>query len=106
MTSTDEFTTTVEPYRAIYAAAVPATASAAILSVYGAAHLVVDACCAAVVFGILSMQAVQPEVFVALLLLYHVIAFGLQTIFGLMVDALALPRLAAVVGCLVSATRY
>jgi hypothetical protein len=60
--------------------------------------------CAAVVFGMLSTQAVQPEVFAALLLLYHVIAFGLQTILGLMVDAMAAPRLAAVAGCLVSAS--
>ena len=63
----------------------------------------VDACCAAVVIGVLSTGAVSPEVFVSLLLLYHVIAFGLQTVFGLVVDALGMPRLAAVVGCLVSA---
>jgi MFS transporter, FSR family, fosmidomycin resistance protein len=84
--------------------AVSVTTGAAVLSLYGAAHLVVDACCAAVVFGILSTQAVQPEVFAALLLLYHVIAFGLQSAFGLLVDALRSPRLAAVVGCLVSAS--
>jgi len=37
------------------------------------------------------------------LLLYHVLAFGLQPVFGLAVDAAGTPRLAAVLGCLVSA---
>lgn len=83
--------------------ALPMTAYARVLCLYGIAHLIVDACCAAVVFGVASTHAMPPEVFVALLLLYHVLAFGLQTIFGLAVDATASPRLAAVVGCFVAA---
>jgi MFS transporter, FSR family, fosmidomycin resistance protein len=100
MTDPNGFIATAEEMRT---PAVCMTAGATVLSVYAAAHLVVDACCAAVVFGVLAAQAVQPDVFTALLLLYHVIAFGLQPVFGLLVDALGMPRLAAVVGCLVSA---
>lgn len=95
---------TAEPYRAMRLPPASVAKSATILSIYGAAHLVVDACCAAVVFGIGSTHSVQPEMFVALLLLYHVIAFGLQAPLGLLVDATKTPRLAAVVGCLVTAS--
>ncbi len=75
---------------------------AATLTLYATAHLLVDACCAVAAFRIPSVAAVRPETFVALLLLYHVLAFGLQAVFGLAVDALRMPRAAAVVGCLLT----
>ena len=84
-------------------AGIPAAGYARILSLYAAAHVVVDACCAATVFSVLPTDAVPLETFAALLLLYHVIAFGLQSLFGLFVDATGMPRAAAVVGGLVSA---
>jgi MFS transporter, FSR family, fosmidomycin resistance protein len=74
-----------------------------LLTLYAAAHFVVDVCCAAVVFNKCVTQDVSPEVFAALLLLYHVIGFGLQSVLGLLVDATNAPRAAAVAGGLVSA---
>jgi hypothetical protein len=104
VTTSDAFTASAESARAKPApAAVRPTAYATVLSVYALAHFVVDACCAAVVFRVLPTDSISPETFAALLLLYHVIAFGLQSIVGLFVDATRTPRATAVVGGLVSA---
>ena len=78
-------------------------ANVAVLSIYGATHVVVDAICAAVVFSVAFQQGVSGETFAGLMLLYHALAFGLQPLFGLAVDATKTPRLAALLGCLVSA---
>ena len=75
----------------------------ATLSLYGTAHLVADAVCAAAVLQIPATQTVEPGDFVALLLLYHALAFGLQPLFGLALDATQRHRAAAALGCLVSA---
>jgi MFS transporter, FSR family, fosmidomycin resistance protein len=75
---------------------------AATLSVYGTAHLVVDAVSAAAILQITATQTIEPEAFVALLVLYHAMAFGLQPLFGLAVDATQRHRAAAVGGCLVA----
>jgi MFS transporter, FSR family, fosmidomycin resistance protein len=80
------------------------TGSFAVLTLYGTAHVVVDAICAAIVFGILATQAVPTDTFVALLVLYHAFAFGTQTIFGLIVDRIGTPRLSAALGCLLTAS--
>jgi MFS transporter, FSR family, fosmidomycin resistance protein len=77
--------------------------AAAILSVYGLAHIVVDTISAAVVFGAAAIDLGQPEAFVGLLLLYHALAFGLQPMVGLATDAAKAPRFAAVLGCLITA---
>ncbi len=74
-----------------------------VLSVFGAAHVVVDAISAAAVVSIVWTAAANPKVLVGWILLYHVLAFGLQAVFGLVVDALDAPRWAAVCGCLVTA---
>jgi MFS transporter, FSR family, fosmidomycin resistance protein len=100
MTTSSGFITTVET---VQTGVARSASGAMLLSLYGAAHFVVDICCAAVVFGVFVTQDVSPEVFAALLLLYHVIAFGLQSVLGLLVDATRAPRAAAVVGGLVSA---
>ena len=70
----------------------------ATVTLYGIAHLLVDACCAAATFRTAAVAAVRPDTFLALLLLYHVVAFGLQAPLGLVVDAVRMPRAAAVVG--------
>ena len=75
----------------------------AILSLYGVAHIIVDAICASIVIGISSAHAVPAETFVAIVVLYHALAFGLQAIFGLVVDRMGAPRLAAAAGCLLTA---
>ncbi len=76
--------------------------NAATLATYGTAHLLVDACCAAAAFRIATAGDVPAETFVALLLLYHVLAFALQPLVGLAVDAAGTPRAAAVLGGLLT----
>jgi FSR family fosmidomycin resistance protein-like MFS transporter len=72
------------------------------VALYGIAHLLVDACCAAATFRTAAVASVRPDTFLALLLLYHVVAFGLQAPLGLVVDAVRMPRAAAVVGGLLT----
>jgi MFS transporter, FSR family, fosmidomycin resistance protein len=90
--------------RSEFASATPLSNSFSILAIYGTAHLVVDACCAALVFRIVSADSIFHDSFLALLLLYHVLAFGLQAPLGLAIDAIGMPRLAAVLGGFISAT--
>jgi MFS transporter, FSR family, fosmidomycin resistance protein len=75
---------------------------AATLGVYGTAHLVVDAVCAAAVMQIPAVRAEQADNLVAWLVLYHALAFGLQPLLGLAADAAQRHRAAAIGGCLVS----
>jgi len=76
---------------------------AATLAIYGAAHLLVDACCAAAAFHVATVGNVSAETFGVLLLLYHALAFAMQPLVGLAVDAIGKPRTAVVVGCLLTA---
>lgn len=80
-----------------------AVSCAGILPLYAAAHTIVDASSAAVVFAVYFLHHLSPDAFVGMLVLYHALAFGLQPIFGLAVDKSDSPRLAAIVGCLTSA---
>jgi FSR family fosmidomycin resistance protein-like MFS transporter len=75
-----------------------------ILTLFGTAHCIVDACCAATAYAIVSAHAVASEDFFALLLFYHALAFGLQSPIGLIVDAIGRPRLASIIGCMISAS--
>jgi hypothetical protein len=69
--------------------------SSLLVLIYGTAHFIVDACCAAAVFVAISPHELPAEQIVALFLLYHALAFGLQSPLGLAIDALDKPRLAA-----------
>ncbi|MEN6450461.1 MAG: hypothetical protein ABFC96_08220 [Thermoguttaceae bacterium] len=84
---------------------VPAGAitGAAALSLYSLMHAVVDTCSAATVLLVVSCDAVDAGQFVALMVLYHALAFGLQPLVGLAVDAAGGARFAAVAGCLIAA---
>lgn len=73
------------------------------LFVYGTAHAIVDAICAAVIFSILKNQIVSTADFISLVILYNVLAFGLQSIFGLTTDYFKSPRAAAFLGCILTA---
>jgi FSR family fosmidomycin resistance protein-like MFS transporter len=70
------------------------------LSVYGVAHALVDGLCAAVLFSLLNAQVFSLAVMTYLFLLYNLLAFGLQVIFGFIFDYFKTPRLAAVLGLL------
>jgi MFS transporter, FSR family, fosmidomycin resistance protein len=76
---------------------------AAIVLLYSTAHFSVDAVCAATAYAIWTRHSLPPEMFAALLMLYHALAFGLQGVCGLVIDATCRPRLAAAVGCLIAA---
>jgi FSR family fosmidomycin resistance protein-like MFS transporter len=71
---------------------------------YATAHFVVDTCSAATAYAVLSTGAVTLEQFAALLLLYHALAFGLQSLMGLAVDWRGWQREFAVLGCLLAAS--
>lgn len=72
------------------------------LIVYGIGHSIVDLVCAAVVFSIAKDKIVSPTDFLNLILLYNLAAFGLQFIFGLIVDRLKSPRAATMLGFLLT----
>jgi MFS transporter, FSR family, fosmidomycin resistance protein len=63
---------------------------------------VIDAICAAVVFSILKNQIVSLEIFGSLVILYNVLAFGLQTLFGLVLDYFKFPRVAVISGSILT----
>ena len=67
------------------------------------AHAAVDATCAALVFGAAASGRATPQSAGALFLLYNVVAFASQPLFGLAVDRLAALRAAAVVGGVMTA---
>lgn len=73
------------------------------LFVYGSAHAVVDGICAAVIFSIFRNQIVSTTKFLSLLILYNVLAFSLQAIFGFLVDYFESPRIAVLLGCILTA---
>jgi MFS transporter, FSR family, fosmidomycin resistance protein len=72
------------------------------LLVYGTAHAIVDGICAAVIFSIFNSQIGSAIDFISLAIIYNVLAFGLQSIFGLVIDYFKSPRLAALSGCILT----
>ena len=70
------------------------------LLVYGSSHALVDLVCAASVFSIFSKQIVDSNYFISLVILYNVLAFGLQMAIGLFSDYFKSPRLVAFLGCI------
>ncbi|MFA6354200.1 MAG: hypothetical protein WCX12_00750 [Candidatus Paceibacterota bacterium] len=72
------------------------------LIVYGITHGVVDALCAAVIFSILRDKIVGVQEFFGLVVLYNVLAFGLQAGLGLFIDYFKSPRAAVLSGCILS----
>lgn len=72
------------------------------LFVYGALHALIDAICAGVIFSIYKYQIVNPTSLFYFFVLYNVLAFGLQTFFGLITDYLKSPRIVAFLGCILT----
>jgi hypothetical protein len=70
------------------------------ISVYGFAHLLVDAACAAALFAI---NKGDPNSLYQIILVYDVLAFAPQPIFGLLVDRWKAPARIAVLGILLVA---
>ena len=68
------------------------------LSLYGLAHGLVDATCIALIFASLSLYGLNPEYFFTLVILYNVLAFATQPLFGYISDKKQKPKLMALVG--------
>lgn len=74
------------------------------LTVYGSSHAAIDASCAAVAFSLLSSKSITDEYFIQLVVIYNVIAFGSQTLFGLLVDNYRCPKISAISGSIITAS--
>jgi FSR family fosmidomycin resistance protein-like MFS transporter len=73
------------------------------ISVYSLSHALVDAACAAVVFAIVvSNRDVSQNLF-QLVVIYNVLAFSTQPVFGLLVDTFKVPAYSAALGVLLIA---
>ncbi|MBM3151707.1 MAG: MFS transporter [Chloroflexi bacterium] len=73
------------------------------LSVYSLVHGLVDAACAATLFGMAGLEGDDLQGFFQLVLVYDVIAFATQPVFGWLVDRFKSPAQAAALGCLLVA---
>lgn len=73
------------------------------LSIYGFSHAVVDAACVAAVLSLSQIHNLDLDVFFALVLLYNVLAFGLQVPVGLIMDKWHVPVFSAIAGCVLVA---
>lgn len=67
----------------------------AYLLVYGTTHAIVDASCILLILGGIDVRAELP----AFLILYNLLAFGLQLPFGWIIDKIQKPVLSAMLGC-------
>ena len=74
------------------------------ISAYSLAHVLVDAACAAVLFAIVSPNRFDPQSLFQFILIYDVIAFSTQPVFGLFVDQYKTPAHVAALGILLVAT--
>lgn len=73
------------------------------LSVYGITHAIVDATCAGIVFSNLQSHLSELDYFLFLIILYNILAFGLQAPFGAVVDKIQKPVPTAILGCILTA---
>ena len=74
------------------------------LTVYGLSHAAIDASCAAVAFSLLSSKSITNEYLIQLAIMYNAIAFGSQTLFGILVDKYRCPKLSAISGSIITAS--
>jgi FSR family fosmidomycin resistance protein-like MFS transporter len=72
--------------------------------VYGLAHFLVDAACIGLLFSLVQRQVFSLTVMTYLFVLYNMLAFGSQVIFGFIIDTLKIPRFAAVLGLILTGT--
>jgi FSR family fosmidomycin resistance protein-like MFS transporter len=68
------------------------------IAAYSVAHALVDGACAAILFAIIASGRNDLQNLVQFVLIYDIIAFSTQPIFGLLVDALKAPAQMAAVG--------
>jgi FSR family fosmidomycin resistance protein-like MFS transporter len=73
------------------------------ISVYSVSHALVDAACVATLFAAASSGGDESQTLFQLILIYNVLAFSTQPVFGLLADKYKTPVLSAVVGILLVA---
>ncbi len=69
-----------------------------IIGIYATVHAVVDFCCAAILFSLAGKTDIIS--LLQLVILYNILAFGLQFIFGYIADKIKHPDNFAITGCL------
>lgn len=75
----------------------------ATISVYSISHALVDATCGAILFAIVASGQAEPQDLFQLIVLYNVLAFSTQPIFGLLADVFRIPVYCAALGILLVA---
>lgn len=73
------------------------------IAVYSVSHALVDAACAATLFAIVVSSPGESQSLFQFILLYDVLAFSTQPVFGLVADTFKLPVYSAVLGILLVA---
>lgn len=73
------------------------------ISVYSVSHALVDATCAAILLAIVARAQAAPQDLFQMVVLYNVLAFATQPVFGLLVDTFKIPVGSAVLGILLVA---
>jgi FSR family fosmidomycin resistance protein-like MFS transporter len=69
-----------------------------ILIVYGLIHALVDAACAALVFGLIWQHQLSPQTYLSLIIVYNILAFASQPLCGLLSDKIQNPVFTAFLG--------
>lgn len=72
------------------------------ICLYGVTHAFVDVTSVAVLFSGILFNHLESPTSLFLVLFYNVLAFGLQPFVGMHFDKLKTPRLAAIIGCLLT----
>src|SRR3989338_8654876 len=70
------------------------------LSGYSIIHGIIDMCCAVVVFSTLLYHGYNAEDVFIFVVAYNIIAFGLQSPFGFLLDKYQVPKESAFIGCI------
>lgn len=70
------------------------------VTLYGIVHAVVDAACAGVIFTNVANKSLDVKHLILLIVLYNILAFGLQSLIGFVADGLKRPIEVAALGCL------
>jgi hypothetical protein len=68
------------------------------ISVYSASHALVDAACAATIFTVVALGRQDPQDLLLFIVIYDVLAFSTQPVFGLIADTIKVPAYFAVFG--------
>ncbi len=68
------------------------------VAVYSITHALIDATCAGVLFAMVARAQADPQTLSNLIVVYNVLAFSTQPLFGLLVDRFDTPVYAAVLG--------